>query len=50
MAAALDSPQFTRYVVHTRCIPDPRQLFWAVSQQVYANGGKFEIEVGTRKT
>lgn len=40
-----EDPKFSRYVVHTKFIPDPVQLFRAISQQMYANGGSFEIEV-----
>jgi hypothetical protein len=40
-----EDPKFTRYVVHTKFIPDPIHLFKAINQQLYANGGRFEIEV-----
>jgi hypothetical protein len=44
-----EDPKFSRYVVHTKFIPDPVQLFRAISQQLYANGGSFEIEVSAPK-
>lgn len=42
-------PKFTTYVVHTKFIPDPIQLFREINKQMYANGGSFEIEVSAPK-